>query len=151
MIKIPITMTPHVQKGKPTGYYLIAQRLFVKPVELVRAQFVGYSDGLALTVGGIERFQWDTVLKMAVKLPLLDGKPVNWLSSIALYPSAGGFRAYIPGPVFRPESVEEPPTHLIGEFSSCPVADATLYYLRVPMLSGDVLLGKKRLQDVEKT
>lgn len=150
MIKIPVTMTPHVQGGKPTGYYLLAQRLFVRKVELLRTQFVGYSDGLILTVGGIEHRQWTTLLSMAVMLPLLDGKPISWLSPVAQYKSAGGFRTYLPGSVIlQPTSAEEPPTHLYGEFSSCAVGESTLYYLRVPLLNGDVLLGRKKLHDLE--
>lgn len=149
MIRITVAMMPHIQKGKPTGYYLFAERLFNKPVELGRRQFAGYSDGLILTVGGLEHLGWDTTLHMAINLPVLGGKPVTWLTGVAQYKSPGGFKTYLPGKqLLMPTSAEEGTTHIYGEFMDVPVGDDRLYFLKVPLLNGDVMLGRKKLHDI---
>jgi len=150
MVRVPITMSVHVQQGKATGYYLIAKSLFRQKVVLGRRQFAGYSDSLILTVGGIEHFEWDSVLKMAVNLPVLGDRPVNWLMPISQYASPGGFRMYLPGKLLMPTSAEETMTNLYGEWEKVTVADTTLYYLRVPLIGGDVLLGRRKLKDANK-
>ena len=146
-VRISVALSPHVQQGKPTGYALIAERLFTKKIKLVKRQFLGFSDGLIITVGGIEHFEWDSVLKMAIMLPILAGRPANWLAPAPIYASPGGFRSYIPGHILKPSSAEETASHLWGEFCDCPVGDTKLYYLRVPLLDGDVLLGRKKLNE----
>jgi hypothetical protein len=150
MLRISVAMSPHIQQGKPTGYYMIAERLFAKKIKLVKRQFLGFSDGLLITVGGIEHREWDSVLKMAINLPTLAGKPVNWLTPVPIYNSPGGFRSYIPGKILKPTSPEEKVSHLWGEFCECPVGDTKLYFVRVPLLDGDVLLGRRKIDEQKK-
>lgn len=151
MMRVPVTMSPHVQKGKATGYYLVAQRLFDKPVRLLRDQFAGYCEGLVVTVGGIEHLGWNTVLSMAIHLPVLGGKPVNWLTAVKQTNCAGGFRVYLPGKDILMPDEKDKTVHLWGEFETVPVGNTRLCFLRVPLVDGDILLGRRRLGDVERS
>jgi hypothetical protein len=139
-IRINVTLSPHVQKGKPSGYYVLAERLFPRgaPI-LAKKQFVGFSDGLIVTVSHpvVAR----SVLSMAVHVPRLAGNPVTWLSEAHLYPMSLGFRAYVPRKVLKAQSAEVPRFITTGVFRG----EGNLFWLWIPAVSGDVLLGRKEL------
>jgi hypothetical protein len=139
-IRINVTLSPHVQKGKPTGYYVIAERLFPRgtPI-LVKQQFVGYSNGLVISVAHPP--QVESVLGMGVICNLLSGRPVTWLSTAPLYTLPGGFRSYVNGRVLKPHSAEARKFTTTGIFRGY----GELYWLEIPAVSGDVLLGRKEL------
>jgi hypothetical protein len=139
-VRINVTMSPHVQKGRPSGYYVLAERLFPRgaPI-LVKQQYVGYSEGLVITVAhpaGVK-----SVLSMAVNVPRLGDKPVTWLAEAHLYPMRLGFRAYVAGRVLKARSTETPRYMTTGLFRG----EGELYWLWIPAVSGDVLLGRKEL------
>jgi hypothetical protein len=138
-IRIPVTLTPHYQSGKPSGYYLLAQRLFPRgaPI-LVKQQFAGFSDGLVVTVNHPP--QLDTPLKMAVVCPVIGGQGVTWLSKVSIYPMSMGFRMYIPGNILKP-----PTGALNFETTGIFHGAGELYWLHVPAVSSDILLGRKAL------
>ena len=140
-IRIPVTLTPHYQKGKPSGYYLLAQRLFPRgaPI-LVKQQFAGFSDGLIVTVNHPAHL--DTVLKMAVTYPCLTNS-VTWLSKTAIIPMSMGFRMYIPGTILIPPQGERRNFETTGVFRRL----GEMYWLHVPAVSGDILFGRKRLHN----
>ena len=143
-IRINVTLYPHVQRGKASGYYVLAERLFPRgaPI-LVKQQFVGYggSGGLILTVAHPP--QSDTVIKMAVVHPLIGGEPVTWLSTAPLYQLGSGFRMYIAGKVMRPRSAEVGKFLTTGMFRGA----GELYWLEIPAVTGDVILGRKEMSD----
>jgi len=143
-IRIPVTLSPHIVKGKPRGYYVLAQRLFTNgSPHLVRRQFVGFTDCLIITTA--HEYKWDSLLKMAIHVPFIDDKPVTWLSAVPIYPIPMGFRAYIPGTVIKPTSAGQEKTETIGIFQRFQAGKIDLFYLEVPKLSAGVLLGEDDL------
>ncbi len=143
-IRINVTLYPHVQKGKASGYYVLAERLFPRgaPI-LVKQQFVGYggAGGLILTVAHPP--QSDSVIKMAVVHSVVNGKPVTWLSTAPLYQLGSGFRMYINGRVMQPRSAEVGKFQTTGLFRGA----GELYWLEIPAVTGDVILGRKEMSD----
>jgi hypothetical protein len=139
-IRIPITLSPHsTNNGKPGGYYVLAQRLFPNgaPV-LAKQQWVGFSDGLVITVQ--HPGDWNSLLKMAINRPMLNGHSVTWLSPVHLYPMTQGFRVYIPKAILEPPA-EAQKKKTTGLFCR----SGNLYWLKIPAVSGDVLLERKEL------
>jgi len=140
-IQIPVTLSPHFGGGKPKGYYLIAQRLFPDGAPILsKHQFVGFDGSLVVTVQ--HPGEWDTVLKMAIYVSKLEDEPTTWLSKAHLYPMPMGFRMYIPGTVLKPKSAEVQKIETIGVFCKW----GLVYYVYVPKISGEILLGRKELE-----
>ena len=140
-IPVPISLSPHIVDGKPRGYYIIAQRLFPKerPI-LFRQQFVGFTQNLVFTIA--HPGKWDTLLKMAIYVPHLEPASVSWLSATKMYPAGTGVRIYLPGTILKPTTAGVKKVETMG--SLCRVGD--IYYLDIPKLNADILLGRKELQ-----
>ena len=135
-IRIPVTLSPHICGGSPRGYCVLAQRLFPNgaPI-LAKAQWMGFQDGLIITVD--HPAECDTLLKMAIRFP-----SVTWLAPAKLWPMSKGFKSYIPGTILKPESAEASKIEVTGVFQQ----KEGLFYLSIPALDGEVLLGRKALQ-----
>ncbi len=131
-VKITATLSPHMVKGKPRGFSLLAQRLFVNgaPI-LTKQQYIGHNGNLIVTVG--YNGEWDTILKIATQMNVLDGKVITWFDYGKLYPMSMGFRMYIPGRVLRPTSAERVVTPAI--FRKC----AGVFYLELQNVTTETL------------
>lgn len=126
-VKITATLSPH-----KAGFYLLAQRLFIHgaPV-LAKHQHIGHNGNLIVTVGF--NGKWDTTLKMATQMNVLDGKTITWFDYGKLYPMSMGFRMYIPGRVLRPTSAEKVVTPAI--FRKC----CGVFYLELQNVTTEIL------------
>jgi len=146
-IRIPVTLSPHIVKGKPRGYYLLAQRLFPNGAPILRKdQFVGFSGGfMVITVA--RQNTWNTLMHMAIYASDVYGEIFAWLDSCKLYPMNKGFRAYIPGTILRPPSAGSKKVETFGLFQKTAFGGdvADMWYVKVPDVSAEVLLGSKRL------
>lgn len=149
-IQIPVTLSPHGVDGKPRGFYLLAQRLFTKGSPILRKdQFIGFNGSLIVTVA--RHNAWDSLVKMGVYAHLLDSTRVFWYDKAALYPMTKGFRMYIPGTVLTPGMFQSPAVvskiETTGIFRKHDFYGGIepLFYLEIPLISGDVLLGRKQL------
>lgn len=146
-IKIPITISPHFSQGVPRGYYIIAQRLFPKerPI-LFRQQFVGFTQNLVFTMA--HPGKWDTLLKMAIYIPTLGDfyVSVSWLSTTKMYPMGTGVRIYLPGTILKPSSAGCKKIETMGSLSLAGGRGQEIYYLDIPKLNADILLGRKELK-----
>lgn len=146
MVKIQTTLSPHIVDGKPRGYYLIAQRLFTHGLPILRRdQFVGFSRGLVVT---IERHRtWQSLLDIGLRAQSLGGQSVSWLGKIKMYQMSAGFRMYIPGTILKPTSADSKKIETWGIFDKeiYGAGISPLYYLKVPIVTAEVLLGKERL------
>lgn len=141
-VKIPISICPHFTKGKPRGHYILAKRLFQtgQPI-LVKQQFIGYNGFLFVTV--VHPYEWDTTFKIVMCCPLLNDVGVKWLGTTHLTPLAGGFKAYLPEHILKakkPGRIEG-----IGVFREYEAPGFNIYYLEIPKLTAEVLLGRKEL------
>lgn len=144
VIRTPVTLSPHFVKGKPGGYYVVVTRLFPNGnPPLLRRQFVGVGRHLILSVG--RNNTWDSVIKMQVNVPKIDGEDIIWLSSTKLYPINMGFRVYIPGRVWKPKSAEARKVQTIGEFRRFEFGTTDLFYLEVPKVTKNVIYGTEDL------
>jgi len=148
-IRIPVSLSPHIVNGKPRGYYVLAERLFAKNKNphLVRNQFVGVAKSLVISVS--HNSTWDTLLEMSISIPHLPSAPqranrVYWLDKAKLYPINMGFRAYVPGSVLKPEPDAEK-IETMGEFKRFQMGTTDLFYLEIPIITLDILLGKEKL------
>jgi len=144
-IPVPISICPHIVDGNPRGYYIIAQRLFQEQPILFRQQFVGFTKNLVFTLA--HPGKWDTLLKMAIYVPNITNindyvLPVSWLAPVKMYPTGTGVRFYLPGTILKPTSAECVKIDTVGSLHKA----NEIYYLNVPKLNADVLLGRKELE-----
>ena len=139
-ISVNVTISPHSVEGKPRGYYVIVRDLFPNgsPI-LVRQQWIGFSEGLVITVE--HNHQWDSLLKMAINCPALGERAVTWLAPAKMWATSKGFRTYVPGTILKPKS-DSKCHYSIGYFKS---ARGDLYYIYLPEITGEILLGRKEL------
>jgi hypothetical protein len=126
----------------------LARQLFPNgaPI-LAKQQFVGFANGLVITAE--HNGQWDSLLKMAIHCPQLRGEAVTWLSPASLYPMCNGFKSYVSGKIFRPASAEAKKVECRGFFRDWSIGGNLIYWLRVPAISGDVLLRKEKINSDE--
>ena len=142
-IKIPISICPHFSGGKPRGHYILAKRLFTKsqPI-LAKQQYVGFNGYISITV--VHPAKWDTTFKIANSVIKLDDRQTLWLGTTHLTPLAGGFRAYLPEGILKakePGRIEG-----IGVFRKYEAPGFEIFYLEIPKLTAEVLLGRKELK-----
>jgi hypothetical protein len=115
----------------------LAQRLFPNgsPI-LAKAQWIGFN-GQCLILTVDYPFENDTLLKMAIRCPF-----ATWLAPAKLWPMSKGFKSYIPGTILKPESAEAAKIETTGVFTRY----SGLFFLKILILDGEVLLGRKGLQ-----
>jgi hypothetical protein len=138
-IRIPVTLSPHIVKGEPRGYYALFQRIFPRgaPI-LVKQQFLGFTQSLLVTA--CHPPQCETLLHMAIVCPVLGGNGVSWLHSASVFPMGGGFKAYLSRSIL-PAKLESKKVVTTGLF--CRSGD--IFFVQLPILTGDVLLRKKEI------
>jgi hypothetical protein len=146
-IKIPISICPHTSAGKLRGWYVLAKRLFKEddPI-LFKRQFLGFNGSLLITV---VRPNEDTIFSMfeqITKYSELEDKEVKWFGQCSLFPLKGGFKVYIPEGHLRMEKPKRIET--IGVFRKHePLRfGKPVYYLEIPAITAEVLLGRKELK-----
>ena len=142
-VTIPISICPHFSQGKPRGHYLLAKRLFLndQPI-LVRQQYVGFNGFLFVTV--VHPNWWDTTFKTACMIKEMDQQPIIWLGSVPLYGMRKGFKVYLPETILKakePGRIEG-----VGIFRKYKAPGFECYYLEIPKLTAEVLLGKEELK-----
>lgn len=142
-IKIPVSICPHFSGGKPRGHYILAKRLFTKSQPILnKQQFVGFNGFLFLTV--VHPNQWDTTFKMGFRVLKMDQQSIIWLGTTHLYPLKGGFKAYLPESILQakePGRIED-----VGVFRKFEAPGFEIFYLEIPKLNAEVLLGRKELR-----
>ena len=141
-VKIPISICPHFSQGKPRGHYILAKRLFTKsqPI-LAKQQYVGFNGFLFVTV--VHPAKWDTTFKMACAVLEIDQQPIKWLGTTHLTSLSGGFKAYLPEHILKakePGRIEG-----VGVFRKYEAPGFEIFYLEIPKLNAEVLLGRKDL------
>lgn len=142
-VTIPISICPHFSQGKPRGHYLLAKRLFLNdPPILRKQQYVGFNGFLFVTV--VRPNSWDTAFKTAIRIPRLDGRDIQWLGAVSLYGLRGGFKVYFPETILKAEK----PGRIegVGIFRKYQAPGFACYYLEIPKLTAEVLLGRKELK-----
>lgn len=142
-IKIPISICSHFSQGKPRGHYILAKRLFLleQPI-LIKRQYVGFNGFLFITV--VHPNQWDSIFKIACMIKEMDKQPIIWLGSVPIYGLKGGFKAYLPETILKatkPGRIEG-----VGIFRKYQAPGFNVYYLEIPKLIAEVLLGKEKLK-----
>jgi len=143
-VHIPISLCPHFSQDKPRGFYLLAKRLFLNDQPILRRQqYVGFNGFLFVTV--VHPNSWDTTFKTATKIQTLDGRRITWLGSVPLYGLKGGFKVYLPETIMKakkPGRIEG-----VGIFRKYQAPGFVCYYLELPKITADVLLGRKSLRE----
>ena len=142
-VTIPVSICPHFSQNKPRGHYILGKRLFLndQPI-LVRQQYVGFNGFLFVTV--VHPNWWDTTFKTACMIKEMDGQPIIWLGTVPLYGLRGGFKVYLPETILKakkPGRIEG-----VGIFRKYQAPGFSCYYLEVPKLTAEVLLGKEELK-----
>lgn len=143
-VTIPISICPHFSQGKPRGHYILAKRLFLgedQPI-LVRQQYVGFNGFLFVTV--VHPNRWNTAFKIAHNLQVMDGRSITWLGSVPLYGMKGGFKVYLPEHILKakePGRIEG-----VGIFRKYSAPGFDCYYLEIPKLTAEVLMGREELK-----
>lgn len=142
-VTIPISICPHFSQGKPRGHYILAKRLFTEdqPI-LARRQYIGFNGFIFVTV--VHPNQWDTVFKIANHISVMDGRKIIWLGAAPLYPLRKGFRVYLPETILKakkPGRIEG-----VGIFRKYTAPGFGVYYLEIPKLIAEVLLGQEELK-----
>lgn len=142
-VKIPVSICPHFSQGKPRGHYILGKRLFLndQPI-LARRQYVGFNGFLFVTV--VHPNQWNTIFKIACMIQEMDGQSITWLGTVPLYGLKGGFKVYLPETIFKakkPGRIEG-----VGIFRKYDAPGFSCYYLEIPKLTAEVLLGRKELK-----
>lgn len=142
-VTIPISICPHFSQGKPRGHYLLAKRLFLNDQPILRKQqYAGFNGFLFVTV--MRPNSWDTAFKTAVRIPRLDGRDIQWLGAVSLYGMKGGFKVYLPESILKakdPGRIEG-----VGIFRKYVAPGFDCYYLEIPKLTAEVLLGREELK-----
>jgi len=142
-VTIPVSICPHFSQGKPRGHYLLAKRLFLEdqPI-LARQQYAGFNGFLFVTVA--RPLSWRTTFRTAISIPRLDGRDIQWLGAVSLYGMKGGFKVYLPESILKaknPGRIED-----VGIFRKYVAPGFDCYYLEIPKLTAEVLLGRKELE-----
>ena len=142
-VTIPISICPHFSQGKTRGHYILAKRLFLQdqPI-LTRQQYVGFNGFLFVTV--VHPGSWNTNFKMATRIQMLDDRRIIWLGTVPLYGMKGGFKVYLPEHILKakkPGRIEG-----VGIFRKYQAPGFSCYYLEIPKLTAEVLLGRKELE-----
>lgn len=142
-INIPVSICPHFSGGKPRGHYILAKRLFQEgaPI-LVKQQFVGFNGFFFVTV--VRPPLWNSTFKIANYIKRLDGREVIWLGGCHLTSLAGGFKIYITEDILKakePGRIEG-----TGIFRKYKAPGFEVYYLEIPKITGEILLGRKELE-----
>lgn len=142
-VRIPVSICPHFSQGKPRGHYVLAKRLFSgeQPI-LARRQYVGYNGFLFITA--VHPNQWDTIFKIANQIREMDGRNIIWLGTTRLYPMRRGFKAYLSEHILKAETPGR--VEGVGIFRKYKALGFECYYLELPTLSAEVLLGKEKLK-----
>ena len=99
---------------------------------------MGFNGFLFVTV--VHPYQLDTTFKIANKFREMDGRQIVWLGTSRLYSLPGGFKTYLAEDILQakePGRIEG-----VGIFRKF----QNIYYLEVPKLSAEVLLGRKELK-----
>lgn len=143
-VTIPISICPHFSQGKPRGHYILAKRLFLgedQPI-LARRQYVGFNGFLFITV--VHPNWWNTVFKTAIQITEMDGRKIIWLGTVPLYGLKGGFKVYLPETILKAEK----PGRIegVGVFRKYKALGFECYYLEIPKLTAEVLLGREKLK-----
>lgn len=142
-IKIPISICPHFSQGKPRGHYILAKRLFREEAPiLAKQQFVGFNGFLFITV--VHPALWNTTFKIMNHIKELDGQKIIWLGGVHLTTMAGGFKVYLREDILKankPGRIE-----CTGIFRKHESPGFECYYLEIPKLTPDILLGRKELK-----
>lgn len=143
-VTIPISICPHFSQGKARGHYLLAKRLFIgedQPI-LARQQYVGFNGFLFVTV--VHPNWWDTTFKTACMIREMDKQPIIWLGTVPLYGLPKGFKVYLPETILKAEK----PGRIegVGIFRKYQAPRFECYYLEIPKLTAEVLLGKEELK-----
>lgn len=143
-IQIPVTLSPHIVDNKPRGYYILGQRLFPRGApELRKDQFVGFNGSLIISIA--RHNTWNSILAMGLYASRLHNRNITWLGEAMVYPMSKGFRIYVPGTTLKPSSAGKK-IETIGVFRMhefCGVEP--LFYLEIPKINADILLGKEQL------
>ena len=143
-VTIPISICPHFSQGKGRGHYILAKRLFLgedQPI-LVRQQYVGFNGFLFVTV--VHPNWWDTTFKTACMIQEMDKQPIIWLGTVPLYGLRGGFKVYLPETILK--AVKPGRIEGVGIFRKYKAPGFDCYYLEIPKLTAEVLLGKEELK-----
>jgi len=80
---------------------------------------------------------------MAVNLPILNARPVSWLSTVQQYGVGTGLQIYLPRKILKPPPAEAAKIETMGLF--CKEGTDT-YYLGIPKLDADIMLARKELR-----
>ncbi len=142
-IKIPISICPHFVKGKPKGHYVLAKRLFQKDAPiLLKRQFVGFNGFLFVTI--VRPTNWDTAFKIMRYCSTVDDVEVRWLGQASIFPMVGGFKIYLPEHIMMADKLGR--IEGVGVFRKYENLGCEIYYLEIPKLTAEVLLGRKELK-----
>lgn len=145
-VKVPISICPHHSGAKPHGHYIIVNGLFPKGTPILkRQQFVGFNGFLFITIAITHTTVIDTNFKVITHLGTLDAKKIDWLGSAKLYTTPKGLRIYLPEDILKAGDYEK--IKDIGIFRKAQGPKFGVYYLEVPRITGNVLLGKERIED----
>jgi len=145
MIRIPITLSPHIVNNKPRGYYLLAERLFLEDMPiLTRKQFIGFDTSLLVTFAW--PCGWDSLFKMNHYAGQCGERVIKWISECRLYPFSMGFRTYIPSNILSPSAGTKKieTTGIIEQLVTG--KEGGVYFVRIPLLSVEIMLGKRKLK-----
>jgi hypothetical protein len=142
-VTIPVSICPHFSQGKPRGHYLLAKRLFLKDQPILsKRQYVGFNGFLFVTV--VHPPYWDTTFKTALIVREMDGRSIQWLGAVPLYGLKGGFKVYLPETILK--AVKPGRIEGVGIFRKYQAPGYSCYYLEIPKLTANVLLGKEELK-----
>lgn len=74
----------------------------------------------------------------------MDGRSITWLGTVPIYLLRGGFKAYLPETILKAEK----PGRIegVGIFRKYQAPGFSCYYLEIPKLPAEVLLGRKELK-----
>lgn len=142
-INIPVSICPHFSGGKPRGHYILAKRLFqVETPILAKQQFVGFNGFLFITV--FRPGLWDTIFKIANYIKELNGRDVVWLGGVHLTSLSGGFKVYLTEDIMKAKELGR--IEGTGIFRKHKSPGFECFYLEIPKISADVLLGREELK-----
>lgn len=147
--RVPITISPHVVEGKPRGYYIIVHSLWKDKQPIIfRDQFVGFhKDCLIFSMA--HPSEWSSFPKVVIHTAGVSELPRCWLSSVRQTRMGTGVRFYLPGTILKPASLKAKAVETIGAVYKAVYGSGDLIYVSIPIISGDILLGRGELGNVE--